>query len=122
VFLVGDSAHRFPPAGGLGMNTAMQDAHNLAWKLAAALQQRSHATETCASEAEEAQQSSTQRYTQQVAVEALLASYERERRPVALVNTALSYQNWQEALKVCGCHTCLNHSPFQLLHCSFGRW
>jgi 2,4-dichlorophenol 6-monooxygenase len=35
VFLVGDSAHRFPPTGGMGMNTGIQDAHNLAWKLAA---------------------------------------------------------------------------------------
>ena len=34
VFLVGDSAHRFPPSGGLGLNTGVQDAHNLAWKLA----------------------------------------------------------------------------------------
>lgn len=34
VFLAGDSAHRFPPAGGFGMNTGLQDAHNLAWKLA----------------------------------------------------------------------------------------
>ena len=35
VFLIGDSAHRFPPTGGLGMNTGIQDAHNLAWKLSA---------------------------------------------------------------------------------------
>jgi 2-polyprenyl-6-methoxyphenol hydroxylase-like FAD-dependent oxidoreductase len=34
VFLIGDAAHRFPPAGGFGMNTGIQDAHNLAWKLA----------------------------------------------------------------------------------------
>ncbi len=40
VFLVGDSAHRFPPAGGFGMNTGLQDAHNLAWKLAWVLQGR----------------------------------------------------------------------------------
>ena len=33
VFLIGDAAHRFPPAGGLGMNTGIQDAHNLAWKV-----------------------------------------------------------------------------------------
>lgn len=37
VFLVGDSAHRHPPTTGLGMNTCVQDAHNLAWKLAAVL-------------------------------------------------------------------------------------
>ena len=36
-FLCGDAAHAFPPAGGFGMNTGLQDAHNLAWKLAAVL-------------------------------------------------------------------------------------
>ena len=34
VFLVGDAAHILPPTGGFGMNTGIQDAHNLAWKLA----------------------------------------------------------------------------------------
>jgi putative polyketide hydroxylase len=34
VFLVGDAAHRLAPAGAMGMNTAIQGAHNLAWKLA----------------------------------------------------------------------------------------
>ncbi len=34
VFLAGDAAHIHPPTGGQGMNTGIQDAHNLAWKLA----------------------------------------------------------------------------------------
>ncbi len=36
-FLAGDAAHRHSPMGGLGLNTGMQDVHNLAWKLAAVL-------------------------------------------------------------------------------------
>ena len=35
IFLVGDAAHVWPPAGAMGANTGVQDAHNLAWKLAA---------------------------------------------------------------------------------------
>ncbi|GGX26853.1 FAD-dependent monooxygenase [Streptomyces noursei] len=57
VFLVGDAAHRHPPSGALGLNTGVQDAHNLAWKLALVLDGRAGA--------------------------ALLDSYEAERRPVA---------------------------------------
>lgn len=37
VFLAGDAAHVHSPAGGMGMNTGLQDAANLAWKLAAAV-------------------------------------------------------------------------------------
>jgi 2-polyprenyl-6-methoxyphenol hydroxylase-like FAD-dependent oxidoreductase len=37
VFLAGDAAHEMPPTGGFGLNTGVQDAHNLAWKLAAVL-------------------------------------------------------------------------------------
>ncbi|HZG06870.1 MAG TPA: FAD-dependent monooxygenase [Streptomyces sp.] len=44
VFLAGDSAHVHSPAGGQGMNNGLQDAHNLAWKLAAVLQGRSPAS------------------------------------------------------------------------------
>jgi 2-polyprenyl-6-methoxyphenol hydroxylase-like FAD-dependent oxidoreductase len=33
VFLAGDAAHHMPPTGGFGMNTGVQDVHNLAWKL-----------------------------------------------------------------------------------------
>jgi 2,4-dichlorophenol 6-monooxygenase len=60
VFVAGDAAHRFPPTGGLGLNCGIADAHNLAWKLAAVLQGRG--------------------------ADALLDSYERERRPVAVRN------------------------------------
>ena len=44
VFLAGDAAHVHSPAGGQGMNTGIQDAYNLGWKLGAAL---NGASETC---------------------------------------------------------------------------
>lgn len=56
VFLAGDAAHIHSPAGGQGMNTGLQDAANLSWKLAAAVQ--GHAPE------------------------GLLDTYEAERHPV----------------------------------------
>jgi putative polyketide hydroxylase len=37
VFLTGDAAHEMPPTGGFGLNTGVQDVHNLAWKIAAVL-------------------------------------------------------------------------------------
>ncbi len=66
-FLAGDCAHRFPPTGGYGLNTGVQDAHNLVWKLAAVLENR--------------------------AAPSLLDSYEVERRPVAEFNCAQSVHN-----------------------------
>ncbi|MBM3526959.1 MAG: pentachlorophenol monooxygenase [Alphaproteobacteria bacterium] len=56
-FLAGDAAHVHPPAGGQGMNTAVQDAYNLGWKLGQVLRHG--------------------------APDALLDSYEAERLPVA---------------------------------------
>lgn len=41
VFLAGDAAHIHPPTGGQGMNTGIQDAYNLAWKMALVLKGRS---------------------------------------------------------------------------------
>ena len=43
VFLAGDAAHVHPPAGGFGANTGIHDSHNLAWKLAAVLQNKAGA-------------------------------------------------------------------------------
>lgn len=63
VFLAGDAAHVHPPTGGQGLNTSVQDAYNLGWKLAAVLRG---------------------------AREELLDSYETERRPVAADMLGLS--------------------------------
>ncbi|KAJ5734900.1 FAD binding domain-containing protein [Penicillium malachiteum] len=62
-FVVGDSAHAFPPTGGLGVNTGIADAQNLAWKIAA------------------------------WAKEAILSTYGKERRPIAIANAHQSVKN-----------------------------
>lgn len=62
VFLAGDSAHEMSPTGAFGSNTGIQDAHNLAWKLAAVLGGW--------------------------AGEGLLDTYDAERRPVAEATSA----------------------------------
>jgi putative polyketide hydroxylase len=67
VFLVGDAAHRFPPSGGFGMNSGLQDAHNLAWKLDLVL--NGHAGD------------------------ALLDTYDTERHAVAVTNTNQTIHN-----------------------------
>jgi 2-polyprenyl-6-methoxyphenol hydroxylase-like FAD-dependent oxidoreductase len=66
VFLCGDAAHLFTPTGGFGMNTGIDDAANLAWKLAAAAQGWGGPE--------------------------LLASYEAERRPIAIRNTGAAHR------------------------------
>ena len=63
VFLVGDAAHIHPPTGGQGLNTSVQDAYNLGWKIAAVLGG---------------------------ADDRLLDTYEEERRPVAASVLGLS--------------------------------
>ncbi|TMW56936.1 hypothetical protein Poli38472_002861 [Pythium oligandrum] len=82
VFLVGDAAHQFPPAGGFGMNTGIQDAHNLAWKLAWAIQ---HDGENS---------------TFPVDKQQLLRSYEHERQHIAKLNTQLSLRNVERTMKI----------------------
>ncbi|MBX6384390.1 MAG: FAD-dependent oxidoreductase [Microbispora sp.] len=63
VFLTGDAAHVHPPTGGQGLNTSVQDAYNLGWKLAAVLGG---------------------------APDGLLTTYEQERRPIAEAVLGLS--------------------------------
>lgn len=66
VFIAGDAAHLFTPAGGLGYNTAVEDAVNLGWKLALVVKGADSAE--------------------------LLASYDVERRGMAMRNTAFARQ------------------------------
>jgi 2,4-dichlorophenol 6-monooxygenase len=60
VFIAGDAAHRRPPTTGLGLNTSIEDARNIAWKLSAVLQRKANVS--------------------------LLETYETERRPIGLRN------------------------------------
>ncbi len=68
VFLAGDAAHVMPPNGGFGGNTGVQDAHNLAWKLAFVLKG--------------------------IARPELLSTYEAERRPVAAFTMEQAYSRY----------------------------
>lgn len=63
IFLIGDAAHTHPPTGGQGLNTSVQDAYNLGWKLGAVASG---------------------------AIDALLDTYETERRPIARAILGLS--------------------------------
>jgi 2-polyprenyl-6-methoxyphenol hydroxylase-like FAD-dependent oxidoreductase len=72
VFLAGDAAHVHSPAGGQGMNTGIQDAHNLGWKLAAVLRGASPG---------------------------LLDTYQAERLPVAAAVLALSNDLLQQIVR-----------------------
>jgi len=74
VFLAGDAAHQYIPTGGYGMNTGIGDAVDLGWKLAATLKGW--------------------------AGPGLLASYERERRPVGLRNRLGSERHTGVRLKI----------------------
>ena len=67
VLLAGDAAHRFPPSGGMGLNTGVGDIHNLMWKI--------------------------DRIEAGVADVALLDTYEKERRPISERNAQASMDN-----------------------------
>jgi putative polyketide hydroxylase len=66
-FLAGDAAHEMPPTGGFGLNTGVQDVHNLAWKIAAVLRGKADAS--------------------------LLDSYHDERQPLGQIITRNSLAN-----------------------------
>ncbi|MGH8982051.1 MAG: FAD-dependent monooxygenase [Acidimicrobiales bacterium] len=68
IFLAGDAAHVMPPNGGFGGNTGVQDAHNLAWKLALVLKE--------------------------VADPSLLDTYDEERRPVGDLTVEQAYSRY----------------------------
>ena len=72
VFIAGDAAHIHPPTGAQGMNTGIQDAHNLAWKLALA--------------------------TQNFAAPGLLDTYDAERRPVGEEVVGMTVRNAREGI------------------------
>jgi 2-polyprenyl-6-methoxyphenol hydroxylase-like FAD-dependent oxidoreductase len=71
VFLAGDSVHLFTPTGGFGFNTGIDDAANLAWKLAAVVHGWGGPK--------------------------LLSSYETERRPIGVRNTTESGELAEQA-------------------------
>lgn len=74
VFLAGDAAHRHPPSSGLGSNTCVQDAYNLAWKLALVLSGK--------------------------ADDSLLDSYHQERQPVGQQIVEHAIQTLQNMIRV----------------------
>ena len=75
-FLAGDAAHRMPPIGGRGMNTAIADAANLGWKLAWVVSG--------------------------LAADALLDTYEAERLPVARRNLSMPLSRYPEQAAASG--------------------
>ncbi|RHZ15704.1 hypothetical protein DYB26_006837 [Aphanomyces astaci] len=79
VFVVGDAAHQFPPAGGFGMNTGIQDAHNLAWKLAHHIHNPPSPINSSMS---------------------WLPTYGVERKAIASAMTRLSLRNFERTLRV----------------------
>ncbi|WP_326611782.1 FAD-dependent monooxygenase [Streptomyces scopuliridis] len=95
VFLAGDAAHVHSPAGGMGMNTGLQDAANLSWKLSAVLDGR--------------------------AGDALLDTYETERHPVGamvlrasgvIIRLALTRSAPLRALRSAGSQLLVRAHPF----------
>ena len=80
--LVGDAAHVFPPAGGFGMNTGIQDAFNLAWRLAAVTRSTT----------------AIGGHNHVAKLRQHLQEYQSERHSIARDNAALSVRNFERVL------------------------
>jgi 2-polyprenyl-6-methoxyphenol hydroxylase-like FAD-dependent oxidoreductase len=100
VALVGDAAHVFPPAGGFGMNTGLQDVQNVAWRLAALYHSGRlfHGTSTATATATAT--AGNQSKQTPSPINTMLQQYQEERRLVAQQNAALSTRNYQRLLQV----------------------
>ena len=85
VFLAGDAAHAHPPNGGLGMNTGIQDAFDLGWKLAAVLGGWGGET--------------------------LLESYDIERRPASARAAEVSFKNYRRLVSATQCSEINSPTP-----------
>lgn len=91
VFLVGAAGHSFTYLRDEGVNTSLQDAHNLAWKLVSALHGWGQS--------------------------ALLTSYDSERRPVTEANSALDLEQFNELMEALG----VNRQHLQTLQAQLNR-
>ena len=78
IFIAGDAAHECSPTGGIGMHTGLEEVVNLGWKLAA--------------------------MTEGWGGPALLASYEAERRPIAVRNVELATRSFNALAAIPGWH------------------
>jgi 2-polyprenyl-6-methoxyphenol hydroxylase-like FAD-dependent oxidoreductase len=78
IFIAGDAAHECSPTGGIGMHTGLEEIVNLGWKLAA--------------------------MTEGWGGPALLASYEAERRPIAMRNVELATRSFNALAAIPGWH------------------
>ena len=74
VLFAGDSLHQFSPTGGMGMNTGLDDACNLMWKIAHVIQQKAHPR--------------------------ILESYQQERLPIILNNMDWSLKNLHRIISI----------------------